>query len=324
MRLQRNKDGADPSPPEAYHVPVLLQSVLHFLQPRPGGVYVDGTLGAGGHTEAILRQSAPSGRVIGIDRDPEALSIARARLAEFGNRLHLVHATFDQMEEILRALGCTNVDGVLLDLGVCSYQLDRPERGFSFRYDGPLDMRMDPTQGLTAAEVVNSLPEHALVKVLREWGEERYAGRIAKAIVRKRAKTPIQTTRQLAEVVAEAVPPSYRYGRIHPATRTFQALRILVNQELTLLEKGLCTAVRALAPGGRIAVISYHSLEDRLTKRVFRGFSGQGAELQGCPAILRVLTRRPVVPDEAEVAQNPRARSAKLRAGEKQDAKVTE
>ncbi len=292
-------------PPEAFsssHVPVMLEEVLHYLDPQPGQVIVDGTVGGGGHARAILERILPGGTLIGVDRDPFMLE--RARQALPADRVILVHGRFDQLREILDDLGIACVDGVLLDLGVSSDQLADPERGFSFRSSAPLDMRMDPTQaGLTAAEIVNRASESELVQILRTYGEERFARRIARAIVQARRRAPLRTAKELAQVVADAVPPNYERGRIHPATRTFQALRIVVNDELNALARFFQMVPRCLKPGGRAVVISFHSLEDRVVKHAFANRE-----------LWDRLTKKPVRPSSEEVAQNPRARSARLRA----------
>lgn len=308
----------------SYHQPVMVAGVLRFLACRPGGVYVDGTVGGGGHAAAILEATAPDGRLIGIDLDDEALAEAEERLKNFGTRKVLRKGNFADMKIILSDLGVEKVDGILLDLGVSSHQLDTAERGFSFTADAPLDMRMDRTQGVTAADLVNRLSEQELRKLIRDYGEDVMAGRIAKAVVARRRKAPIMTTRELAGIVSSAVPISMRYGRINPATRTFQALRIAVNDELTNLHRAIRSSTELLKEGGRVVIISFHSLEDRMVKTFFRSWE------KGClcppdfprctcggEARLRVLTRKPVVPDEAEVTANPRARSAKLRAAER-------
>jgi 16S rRNA (cytosine1402-N4)-methyltransferase len=287
--------------------------------PRRGGLYVDGTLGAGGHAWGILDGSSPDGRLLGLDVDPQALSLAREKLAPFGERAILVQASYTTLAEQLDRLGWQEVDGILLDLGVSSMQLDTPERGFSFLTDAPLDMRFDPLNPRTAAQLVNELVERELAEVLFKYGEERNARQVARAIIRAR---PLSTTRQLAEVVARVTSG----GAIHPATRTFQALRIAVNQELEKLEAVLPLAVSALArpaegrPAGRLAVIAFHSLEDRLVKQYFRR---EGRDCL-CPprqpictcghqATLRELVRQPIRPQEEEIKDNPRARSARLR-----------
>lgn len=298
--------------------------VLEYLAPRPGGIYVDGTLGGAGHSLKILGASAPDGRLIGFDRDSSAIEAASSRLAAFGGRVTLLHRNFAEMEDALAGLGIGRIDGFLLDLGVSSHQFDMAERGFSFRQDAPLDMRMDPTAGQTAADLVNTLPEGELARIIRAYGEERWAGRIAARIAGAREKSPLLTTLELAEIVKGAIPRKFQEERIHPATRTFQALRIAVNAELESLEKGLAAGLRLLGSGGRAVVISFHSLEDRIVKSTFRGLA------QGCicprniPVCvcgnkpkLKVLTGRPVVPGDEEQAANPRARSAKLRAAEK-------
>lgn len=300
------------------HQPVMVEEVLHFLQPRPDGVYVDGTLGAGGHSKAILRSVGGRCVLIGVDRDPQALARAAHNLRSFAGSLHLVRASFADLAWILHTHDLERVDGILLDLGMSSMQLDDRGRGFSFRTEGPLDMRMDPDQALTAAEVVNTYPESELARVFRAYGEERHARTLARAIGRARRAGPIRTTSQLAELVAGAYPPGAS-RRQHPARRVFQALRIEVNGELEALEAALRAAPDVLAPGGRIVVISYHSLEDRLTKRVFDELSGRTDSLPGlgsAPARgrLQPMGRGAVLPGEAEVERNPRASSARLRA----------
>jgi 16S rRNA (cytosine1402-N4)-methyltransferase len=308
------------------HVPVLYDAVLTHLALSPGDNVIDGTLGGGGHAAGLLQAIAPAGRLLGLDRDPEALARARERLAPFGGRAVLVHSSFRDLEHIAHRHHFLPADGVLLDLGLSSYQLSAPERGFSFLQDGPLDMRFDPSQGPAAADLVNELPTAELADILYRYGEERQSRRIARAIV---AARPLTTTRELAEVIAGAVggsgtQPGRRRGRIHPATRSFQALRIAVNDELGALEAVLPQAVELLRSGGRLAVISFHSLEDRMVKQFLR----RQAQDCVCPpqqpvctcqhqATLRVMTRRPVRPDEMEIARNPRARSARLRVAEK-------
>ncbi len=267
---------------------------------------MDATVGLGGHAEAVLERIGPAGRLIGLDRDEQALAAARRRLERFGDRVTLVHGNFGELEKVLDGLGVREIQGALLDLGLSSLQLDEPGRGFSFGREGPLDMRMDPSAPVTAAEIVNRAPEEELREILRAYGEERWSGRIARAIARKR---PLATTAQLAEVVRGAVPGAARHGRIDPATRTFQAIRIAVNRELELLPLGLAQAVRRLSAGGRIVVLSYHSLEDRIVKVTFRGQAREG--------VLEVITRKPLRPTEEEVARNPRSRSARLRVAER-------
>jgi len=307
------------------HRPVMPQEVLELLAPRPGGVYLDGTVGGGGHARLILEASAPDGRLVGLDRDSEALAAAGRTLASFGGRVTLVHAAFADSETVLDRLGIDRLDGMLLDLGVSSHQLDRAERGFSFRHDGPLDMRMNPDEGETAADLLASRDADELARIFREYGEERYARRIARRIVALRQEAPLQTTRQLAELVAQVVPASRDSRRIHPATRVFQALRIAVNGELEQVEQGVRLGIDRLRPGGRLVVISFHSLEDRLVKRIFRD-AARGCI---CPPRLpvcqcgrvpevRLLTRRALRPSAAEIEANVRSRSAVLRAVERQ------
>ena len=302
----------------AAHVPVLYEETLTGLQVRPGGVYVDATLGATGHALGILRASAPNGRLLGLDADPEAVAFARQVLQPFGERLTLRTANFRRLAAVARSAGFDRVDGVLLDLGLSSRQLAAAERGFAFQREGPLDMRLDPRRGTTAADLVNDLPEADLADLIRRYGEERHARRIARAIV---AARPLTTTAELAQVVARAVG---RRGRIHPATRTFQALRIAVNDELGALAEALPQALDLLAGGGRLAVIAFHSLEDRLVKRFFRQESRDclcPPEAPVCTcghrARLRIVTRKPIRPAPEEMAHNPRSRSARLRIAER-------
>jgi 16S rRNA (cytosine1402-N4)-methyltransferase len=295
---------------------------LALLAPRAGGIYCDATVGGGGHAERILAASAPDGRVIGIDRDPAALAAARARLQPFGMRVQLVHGAFGEARAILERLGAVPVDGFVLDLGVSSPQLDRGERGFSFRQSGPLDMRMDPSGGETAEGLIRRIGVDELADILRRYGEERYAGRIARAIKDGVMAGSVATTTDLAALIARAVPTRERHK--DPATRTFQALRIAVNDELGQLERFLADFPSLLRAGGRIVVIAFHSLEDVLVKNRFRDLAKESgyppdiaAKMGLPPATVKVLTRKPREPSDAEVATNPRARSAKLRAAEK-------
>jgi 16S rRNA (cytosine1402-N4)-methyltransferase len=301
------------------HQPVLYNEIIHALQPHRGGQYVDGTLGAGGHAWGILEASQPDGRLLGLDVDLEALELAGVRLALYGKRAVLVHASYAEMDVRLADLGWGQVDGILLDLGVSSMQLDRPERGFSFQVDAPLDMRFDPSRGPTAADLVNTLPEGELADLLFRYGEERKSHQVARAILYAR---PLRTTYELAQVVRRAV--GGRRGRIDPATRSFQALRIAVNGELESLEAVLPLAVNLLSQGGRLAVIAFHSLEDRMVKQFFHRESQdcicppeQPVCNCGHHSSLREITRHPIQAGEAEVQQNPRARSARLRVVEK-------
>lgn len=301
------------------HVPVLFQEVLDGLQVRPSGRYIDATLGGGGHAEGILAASSPDGSLLGMDRDLDAIEVARARLAPYAARVSLVHGSFGRLAEIARSHCFVPVEGILFDLGLSSLQLADPARGFTFMEDGPLDMRFDQTSnGPTAAQLVNHLPPEELTALLYRYGEERHARRIVKAIV---AARPLHTTGDLVTAIEGTV---RRRGRIHPATRTFQALRIAVNEELTTLESVLPQAVDILAPGGRLAVIGFHSLEDRLVKRFMRRESQDCV----CPpdfpvcicdhrATLRLIERKPIRPTADEVAKNPRSRSARLRVAER-------
>ncbi len=290
------------------HEPVMVAEVLEHLALARGGVFVDCTVGHGGHTRAMLHAGAS--RVIGLDRDPDALRQAAAGLVSEESRVELVHSDYRRLDEILDARGITGVDGILADLGVSSMQLDEAGRGFSFRRDEPLDMRMDRTSGLTAAEMIRDADERTLADVIYEFGEERHARRIARAIVEARDRSAVDSTGRLAEVVRRAVPRK-GYSRIDPATRTFQAIRIWVNRELEGLDVFLTQAARRLRPGGRMAVIAFHSLEDRIVKHTLRSLQATG------DIGLTIRTKRPVVPSEAEVERNPRARSAKLRVAER-------
>ncbi|MDA2814975.1 16S rRNA (cytosine(1402)-N(4))-methyltransferase RsmH [Nocardiopsis sp. RSe5-2] len=309
----------------AAHVPVMLERIAELLRPaleEPGAVVVDGTLGLGGHAEALLA-AHPGLRLVGIDRDTTALDRSRARLAPYADRVEFAHAEYDALPRVLDGLGIPEAQAVLLDLGVSSPQLDEAGRGFAYSYDAPLDMRMDRTQGLTAEEVVNGYPAADLTRILRDYGEERFAGRIAQAIVRERAAAPITSTRRLADLVRESIPAATRRTGGNPAKRTFQALRIEVNGELSILERALPAAIDRLAVGGRIAVLSYHSLEDRMTKRALAARAKDTTPpdlpvpLPDRQPELRLLTRGGETPDEQESERNPRAASARLRAAER-------
>ena len=293
------------------HEPVLVEEILFWLQCKPGGVYVDCTLGYAGLAACLLDRTAPDGILVGIDRDAAALAESQMRLREFAHRVHFRLGNFCDLKALIMGSGVSRVDGVIFDLGVSSPQLDRAERGFSFREDGPLDMSMDQREGRTAADLVRDLPETEVADLIYQLGEERYSRRIARAIVQARMQGVIGTTWQLAAVVERAVPASYRHGRIHCATRTFQALRIAVNRELDVLEPALRDAVDILAPGGRVCAVSFHSLEDRIVKHTFRALAN------GPEASVRVLTKKPVIASENERSRNPRSRSAKLRVVER-------
>ncbi len=290
------------------HVPVLTAEVLHYLRPERGGLFVDCTVGLGGHAKALLDAGAT--RLIGLDRDPQALTAARATLSAFADRVELVHADYRELPAVLDRRGMSSIDGALADLGVSSLQLDAPGRGFSFQRDEPLDMRMDTTAGDTAADLMARSQEGELADAIYAYGEERFSRRIARAIVQARQDEPIVTTGRLAAIVRRAV-PHRGYQRIDPATRTFQALRIWVNRELEGLDRFLESAARRLRAGARIAVITFHSLEDRIVKHTLRGLDRRES------AVLKVLTKKPVVPGDDEVKRNPRSRSAKLRAAER-------
>jgi 16S rRNA (cytosine1402-N4)-methyltransferase len=308
---------------EIEHPPVLLHETIDLLAPRSGGIYVDGTLGGGGHAAEILKRSSPDGILIGLDQDPEAVARCKIELASFGERAIIRQANYRNLPLVLQDLGYSTIDGAVLDLGISWFHLKSPNRGFSFQLDGPLDMRMDPSRGLTAADLVNGLSRDELAKIIHEFGEERRAGAIARAIEKARARRSITSTVQLAEIVSSVFPP-YPPRRIHPATLTFQALRIAVNDELGALRDGVETIINLLKPGARFTVITFHSLEDRVVKQAF-AVSQKGCvcppKLPVCACHrrpkLHVLTRRPVTAGPSELARNPAARSAKLRAAEK-------
>lgn len=303
------------------HIPVLLKETVELLQCKKGGIYIDCTVGAGGHAERILELTSPDGVVVGIDQDEEILKTAEERLKRFGERIRLMHGNFSDIKGIIKD---ERADGILFDLGISSYQLEDKDRGFSFMSDAPLDMRMDKKAEITAADIINRSSERELSDIIFKYGEERFAKRIASFIVMERERKPIATTLQLSDIVINAIPARFRPRDIHPATRTFQALRIAVNRELEILEKSLLNAVDILKPKGRMCVISFHSLEDRIAKRTFQRLE------KGCicpPKIpicqcgikpsIKIITKRPVTPSEMEIKANPRSRSAKLRAAEK-------
>ena len=305
-------------PDDEYHRPVLLEEVTHYLQPSAGKLYLDGTLGGGGHTEQLLDVGA---KVIGLDQDPAALSFARARLDQYRDNFGAIQGNFRKFGEILETIGIKGLDGVLLDLGVSSKQLDDPDRGFAFSQDGPLDMRMDPEADMSAADLVNTYEEEELANIIYQYGEERGSRRIAKAICLARRQTSIETTKQLADIV-ESVKP--RRGKIHPATQTFQALRIAVNDELRSLEAALAEVPKWLRPGGRLVIISFHSLEDRIVKTFLRRCSREFIDRPEWPEPrknpdhnFKLVIQKGLSPSSEEVKSNPRARSARLRVAER-------
>lgn len=305
------------------HMPVMLVEAVEALQIRPEGSYLDGTAGGGGHAAVIAKRLGPTGRLLALDRDEAAVKRVRERLAQWEKQVQVEHANFSEMESVARRHGYVSMDGVLLDLGISSFQLE-PERGFSFMSDAALDMRMDRTQGATAADLVQQLDEAALADLLWRYGEEPASHRIARAIVAERAHAPITTTAQLATVVERAV--GGRHGKLHPATRVFMALRLAANQELEHLADGLEAALRLLAPGGRLVVISFHSLEDRIVKHTLQAHAGRwenlpagGRRWVGQQPAVKIVTRRPLTPTSGECEQNPRARSAKLRVAERME-----
>lgn len=307
--------------PEIVHQPVMLEETLEMLALKPGGTYVDCTLGAGGHTGAILERIGEEGRVIGFDRDREALARSMEALARYNGQVTYVNRNFRHLAVVLGELGLTRVDGILFDLGVSSFQVLDPERGFSYMHDAPLDMRMDEKTPTTAADLVNNLEERELSRLIFAYGEEKWARRIASFIVERRRNGPIATTGELVEVIKAAIPAGARRSGPHPAKRTFQALRIAVNDELGAVAEGVRAAASFVGGGGRLVVISFHSLEDRLVKQTFRELASDCI----CPdpgnctcgrGKIGIITRKPLTPGQAEVARNPRARSAKLRVAE--------
>jgi 16S rRNA (cytosine1402-N4)-methyltransferase len=307
-----------------HHISVMPDEVLSALSPRPGGVYLDGTLGGAGHAGLILEACAPDGLLIGFDRDAEAIRVGRERLLPFGSRVRLFQRNFARIAATLSEIGVQTIDGFVLDLGVSSHQLDKEERGFSFLHDAPLDMRMDRGGGASAADLVNTLAEEELFLIISRLGEERWAKRIASFIVAARARRPITRTLELVDLIKGAIPKAKWEERLHPATRTFQALRIAVNEELKSLEEGLDSLLSLLAIGGRGVVISFHSLEDRIVKERFRGAATGCICPKGLPGCVcgrvpkcKVLTRKPQRAEDGEVAANPRSRSARLRVVEK-------
>lgn len=302
------------------HTPVLLEEVLHYLQCGPGKLYIDCTIGEAGHAEQILEKSSPNGELIGLDRDQEILKKASERLEKYGHRVHLIQDTFKNIKTIISELGFVSGDGLLIDLGISTFHFQSPERGFSLQFDGPLDMRLDQRNSLTAAKIVNQWEEKELSRIFWQYGEERWSRQIARSICSARQERPLETTGELAELAKSAIPAKYQSRRIHPATKIFQALRIVVNEELTGLDQVLADAVEVLKPGARLCVISFHSLEDRIVKRSFRRLShGAVSPIWGGEASpkLKLITKKPIVPSQAELAQNWRARSAKLRVAER-------
>jgi len=290
------------------HFPVLLREVIELLDPGPGDVILDATVGGGGHAKEIIKRILPGGRLIAVDRDPEALERARKAIGEREEVIY-TRGDFRQVHKIIETAGVGGIDGALFDLGISSYQVDEGGRGFSFNRDGPLDMRFDPKQRLSAREIVNRFGRRELADIIRSYGEERHAKIVAAAIVASRGKDPIETTTQLSKIIVSAVGRRYRNQKLHPAARTFQALRIYVNDELSAVEEAVKRAVPLLSPGGRICVISFHSLEDRIVKNLFRDMAKAGG--------ISILTKKPIRPGSPEVSRNPRSRSAKLRAAER-------
>ncbi|MBI9109738.1 16S rRNA (cytosine(1402)-N(4))-methyltransferase RsmH [Maridesulfovibrio ferrireducens] len=316
--------------PEKVHTSVLLKEVIDWIAPKPGGLYLDGTLGMGGHSSAILEAAGEGAQLIGLDRDEQALDLAEVRLAPFGDRAHRFHLAFSKFEEALNEMGWEKIDGVILDLGVSSLHLDRAERGFSFAKDGPLDMRMDPSGGMPpASSIVNKASYSDLVRIIKMYGEEPLGSKIASSIIKAREEKKITTTLELAAIVSKTYPAKRRaLSRTHPATRTFQGLRIAVNSELEELKNFLHRIPERLNPGARVAVISFHSLEDRIVKRSFRDESKECDCLPMQPVCtcgnkqrMNVLTKKPILPTEEEMEVNPRSRSAKLRVAERSQEK---
>ncbi|MBQ1229636.1 MAG: 16S rRNA (cytosine(1402)-N(4))-methyltransferase RsmH [Clostridia bacterium] len=306
------------------HRPVLLEECMEALAIRPDGVYVDGTAGGAGHSSEIASRLGEGGRLLALDQDATAVAVATQRLSVYGERAQVIRSNFCQVEEVCRSLGISEIDGMLMDLGVSSYQLDTAERGFSYQADAPLDMRMDVRNPLTARTVVNEYPEDALRRILFEYGEERFSSRIAANIIHAREKAPIETTGELVEIIKRSIPAAAREGGHHPAKRSFQALRIEVNAELDVIAPAIKSAVGMLRPGGRIAIITFHSLEDRIVKQTFASLASGCTCPKDFPVCVcgkrptvKVISRKPVLPSKEELEENPRSRSAKLRIAEK-------
>ena len=302
------------------HISVLLDETIDGLDIKPDGIYVDGTLGGGGHSYEILKRLSPKGRLIGIDQDGEALKAAGERLKEFENQITLVRSNYCEIDKVLKELNVEKVDGILLDIGVSSYQLDNLERGFSYKSDAPLDMRMDTRQELTAADVVNTYSENELFKIIKDYGEDKFAKNSAKHIVLARKEKPLETTKELSEVIKRAIPMKVQAKGGHPAKKTFQAIRIEVNQELTVLKESIDKMIDLLKPNGRICIITFHSLEDRIVKTKFRENENPCTCPPNFPVCVcgkkskgKVITRKPIIPSEDEIEENKRAKSSKLR-----------
>ena len=306
------------------HRPVLLEECLEALSIRPDGVYVDGTAGGAGHSSAIASRLGESGRLLALDQDETAVRVATERLSVFGERARVVRSNFREVESVCRTLGIPSIDGMLMDLGVSSYQLDTAERGFSYQADAPLDMRMDVRNPLTARTVVNEYSEEALRRILFDYGEERFSSRIAANIIHARERAPIETTGELVEIIKRSIPAAARDGGHHPAKRSFQALRIEVNAELDVIAPAIRSAVSLLRPGGRVAIITFHSLEDRIVKQTFASLASGCTCPKDFPVCvcgkrpsIRILSKKPILPSREELEINPRSRSAKLRVAEK-------
>ena len=309
---------------EFKHASVLLNETIDSLNIKPDGIYVDGTLGGGGHSFEICKRLGDGGRLIGIDQDLDAIAAATERLQPYKDKVTIVHSNYQDIDSVLKGLSISGVDGIVLDLGVSSYQLDNVDRGFTYREDTPLDMRMDQTQPMTAKDIVNDYSEMELYRVIRDYGEEQFAKNIAKHIVRARLDKPIETTGELNEIIKAAIPAKLRQGTGHPSKKTFQAIRIELNHELDVLEQSLDTMIKLLNPGGRLSIITFHSLEDRIVKTIYR----RNMNPCTCPpnfpvctcgkvSMGRVVTRKPIVPSEQELADNKRAKSSKLRVFER-------
>lgn len=306
------------------HRSVLLEECMEGLRIRPDGIYIDGTAGGAGHSAAIASRLSEQGKLVALDQDATAVAVARERLSVFGERARVIRSNFCDLERVCRELEISHIDGLLLDLGVSSYQLDTADRGFSYQADAPLDMRMDTSRSLTAKQVVNEYSEEQLRKILFEYGEERYSARIASNIIRAREIATIETTGELAEIIKQSIPAHVREGGHHPTKRSFQAIRIEVNAELDVIAPAIKSAVRLLNPGGRIAIITFHSLEDRIVKQTFAALTGGCTCPKNFPVCvcgnrpqLKVITKKPILPSDAELSENPRSRSAKLRVAEK-------